>query len=397
MAVGDGQLEAAAMTMSGCDSSYWRWRVAFVLLPESSPAHSLLLHFLSSLLLSLSLPMTKKVGDISMAARAVAIPPALLLLLFSLASPTAANLSTGYYQKTCPKAEQIISDVVTGKQISTPTTAAGSLRLFFHDCFVGGCDASMLISTNAFNRAERDADDNVSLPGDAFDTVIRAKTALELQCPGVVSCADVLALATRDLVLMLGGPFYTVRLGRKDALASTAASVPGNLPSPNMTVDQLIDVFAKKKMTVQDMVALSGAHTVGFSHCNQFASRVFNYDGSGGHDPTMNSEYAAALQQACANYEKDSTIAAFNDLMTPGKFDNLYYQNVLRGLGLLASDSALAADKRTRPLVELYAANQTAFFNDFTKAMEKLSLVGVKTGRKGEVRRRCDEFNSLST
>ncbi|KAG6474562.1 peroxidase 31-like [Zingiber officinale] len=339
--------------------------------------------------------MSNKVGVISMAATAVA--SASVLLLFSLATPASAKLSTAYYRETCPKAEQIISDVITGKQISTPTTAAGTLRLFFHDCFVGGCDASMLISTNVFNRAERDADDNISLPGDAFDTVTRAKTALELQCPGVVSCADVLALATRDLVVTLGGPFYTVRLGRKDALASTAAAVPGNLPSPNMTMDQLIRVFAKNKMTVQDMVALSGAHTVGFSHCSQFASRIFGHNGTGGHDPTMNSKYAEELQSACANYQEDPTIAAFNDVMTPGKFDNMYYQNVLRGLGLLASDAALAADKRTRPLVELYAANQTAFFSDFTRAMEKLSLVGVKTGRKGEIRRRCDEFNNLSS
>ncbi|XP_074586212.1 peroxidase 31-like [Curcuma longa] len=318
-------------------------------------------------------------------------------LLLSLASPAAAKLSAAYYQKTCPNAEQIISEVVTSKQISNPTTAAGTLRLFFHDCFVGGCDASMLISSNVFNRAERDADDNISLPGDAFDTVIRAKTALELQCPGVVSCADVLALATRDLVLMLGGPFYAVHLGRKDALGSSAATVPGNLPRPNMTIDELIDVFAKKQMTVQDLVALSGAHTVGFSHCREFASRIFSYKGSGGHDPTMSTQYAEALQKACANYQKDPTLAAFNDVMTPGKFDNMYYQNVLRGLGLLTSDSALASDKRTRPLVERYAANQTAFFEDFTHAMEKLSIVGVKIGRKGEVRRRCDEFNNLST
>ncbi|URE22476.1 peroxidase 65 [Musa troglodytarum] len=83
--------------------------------------------------------------------------------------------------------------------------------------------------------------------------------------------------------------------------------------------------------------------------------------------------------------------------MTPGKFDNLYYQNLLRGLGLLASDQALVAHPRTKPFVELYAANQTAFFRDFAHAMEKVSVLGVKTGRKGEVRRRCDAFNTLST
>ncbi|URE22477.1 peroxidase 65, partial [Musa troglodytarum] len=227
---------------------------------------------------------------------------------------------------------------------------------------------------------------------DRGDVVVRAKTALELQCPGVVSCADVLALATRELLIMLGGPFYHVRLGRKDALNSTAASVEGQLPGPNMTVDQLISLFARKGFTAQELVALSGAHTVGFSHCDHYDGRNRN-----AYDPAMNPQFAQALQKACANYTTDPTIAAFNDVMTPGKFDNLYYQNLLRGLGLLASDQALVAHPRTKPFVELYAANQTAFFRDFAHAMEKVSVLGVKTGRKGEVRRRCDAFNTLST
>ncbi|RRT82542.1 hypothetical protein B296_00019798 [Ensete ventricosum] len=191
---------------------------------------------------------------------------------------------------------------------------------------------------------------------------------------------------------MLGGPFYRVRLGRKDALTSTTGSITGNLPSPNMTVDQLISLFARRHFTVQELVVLSGAHTVGFSHCSQFASRIFGYDGGArdAHDPAMNPRFAQALQKACADYVKNPTIAAFNDVMTPGKFDNMYYQNLLQGLGLLASDQALAADPRTKPFVQLYAANQTAFFNDFSRAMEKVSVLGVKAGRKGEVRRRCD-------
>lgn len=49
--------------------------------------------------------------------------------------------------------------------------------------------------------AEKDAPDNISLAGDGFDTVIKAKQAVEAVCPGVVSCADVLTIAARDVVV----------------------------------------------------------------------------------------------------------------------------------------------------------------------------------------------------
>lgn len=327
-----------------------------------------------------------------------ALLAAVLAVAVALSCPaaSAAKLTLDYYQNTCPRASEIVTQVVTNKQIANPTTAAGTLRLFFHDCFVGGCDASVLITSNAFNRAERDADLNLSLPGDSFDVVVRAKTQLEIECPGIVSCSDILALATRDLVTMLGGPFYPVLLGRKDALASKAYTVEGNLPRPNMTLSHTISMFAARGFTVQDMVALDGAHTVGFSHCKEFAHRIYNYNNGGQNafDPSMSPEYAKALQKACANYLKDETISIFNDIMTPGKFDNMFFKNLARGLGLLESDQILMSDSRTRPLVELYAANNTAFFSDFARAMEKLSVYGVKTGSMGEVRRRCDNFNN---
>ncbi|XP_010530006.1 PREDICTED: peroxidase 65-like [Tarenaya hassleriana] len=318
-----------------------------------------------------------------------------ILLLFLVLGPifsSAVDLRPDYYRKTCPDFNKIVRETVTAKQVQQPTTAAGTLRLFFHDCFLEGCDASVLVATNSFNSAERDDDLNESLPGDAFDIVTRIKTALELSCPGVVSCADVLAQATRDLVTMVGGPFFEVKLGRKDGLVSRSNKVRGNLPMPNQTVDQIFGMFKKNGFTLREMVALSGAHTIGFSHCKEFSDRIFGSRA----DKEINPRFAAALKDLCKNYTADDTVAAFNDVMTPGKFDNMYFKNLRRGLGLLASDHVLFKDRRTRRFVKLYAANQTVFFDDFARAMEKLGQVGVKGDGEGEVRRRCDHFNDLN-
>ncbi|XP_013615400.1 PREDICTED: peroxidase 65-like, partial [Brassica oleracea var. oleracea] len=117
------------------------------------------------------------------------LTPFILLFFLFLVAPAVSSgvaiLRTDYYQKTCPDFNKIVRDAVIAKQGQQPTTAAGTLRLFFHDCFLEGCDASVLIVTNSFNKAERDDDLNDSLPGDAFDIVNRIKTALELSCPGV--------------------------------------------------------------------------------------------------------------------------------------------------------------------------------------------------------------------
>ncbi|GLT33314.1 hypothetical protein SLA2020_079140 [Shorea laevis] len=320
---------------------------------------------------------------------ASAPPPSSLLILLILAFAALvceSRLSADYYAKSCPRFNQIMQDAITNKQIPSPTTAAGTLRVFFHDCINDGCDASVLLSSTSSNSAERDAEINLSLPGDAFDLIVRAKTALEFACPNTVSCADILAVATRDLLTMLGGPHYTVYLGRKDSRISKSSLAESNLPRPTMPMSQLIDIFTKRGFTIQEMVALSGAHTVGLSHCKEFSFNIRN-------DTHYNPRFAQALQQACSGYPQNPTLSVFNDIMTPNKFDNLYFQNLPRGLGVLESDHSLYNDPRTRPFVELYAKDQNKFFQDFAKAMQKLSLYGIKTGRKGEIRRRCDAVN----
>ncbi|MBA0850436.1 hypothetical protein Goshw_029757, partial [Gossypium schwendimanii] len=265
--------------------------------------------------------------------------------------------------------------ILAEKQLSAPTTAAATLRVFFHDCFVNGCDSSMLIASNAFNKSERDANVNLSVAGDAFDLITRVKTALELECPGVVSCSDILAVSARDLVVMVGGPFYEVVLGRKDSRESNPLIVDKNLPKALTPMNELLSLFSSKGFSAEEMVALVGAHTIGFSHCKEFANRIFNFSKTSEFDPAYNPVFAEGLRKLCANYTKSPAMSAFNDVYTPGKFDNMYYKNLQIGLGLLSSDQAMVTDNRTKPFVD--------------------RVYKVKENNDGDVRRRCDQFNTL--
>lgn len=140
------------------------------------------------------------------------------------------------------------------------------------------------------------------------------------------------------------------------------------------------------------MVALSGAHTVGFSHCSEFTSEL-NNSSSSSSGSGYNPRFATGLKKACGDYKNNPTLSVFNDIMTPNKFDNVYFQNLPKGLGVLKSDHGLFSNELTRPFVESFAADQDKFFRVFANAMTKLSLLGVNTGRKGEIRRRCDQSN----
>ncbi|XP_020580264.1 peroxidase 51-like [Phalaenopsis equestris] len=313
-----------------------------------------------------------------------------------LIQPSSAQLRQNYYSKICPNVESIVRNAVTQKFQQTIVTVPGTLRLFFHDCFVNGCDASVMVASTANNNAEKDSSDNLSLAGDGFDTVIKAKAAVDAvaQCRNKVSCADILTMAARDVISLAGGPSFVVELGRLDGLVSTAASVNGKLPQPNFNLNQLNSLFAANGLSQTDMIALSAAHTLGFSHCNRFANRIYDFGGrKGAIDPSLNQTYAKQLQGMCPR-NVDPNIAINMDPITPRTFDNLYFSNLQQRMGLFTSDQSLADDSRSRPTVDTWAANSNAFNNAFIAAMTRLGRVGVKTSTAlGNIRRDCSVFN----
>ncbi|XP_059643092.1 peroxidase 55 [Cornus florida] len=302
------------------------------------------------------------------------------------------QLFENFYRSSCPNVETIVKQVVSTKVSQTFTTIPATLRLFFHDCFVEGCDASILIASPNGD-AEKNAQDNLSLAGDGFDTVIKAKQAVEAACPGIVSCADILAIATRDVVVLAGGPSFSVELGRRDGLISQASRVTGNLPEPFFNLNQLNSIFAKNNLSQFDMIALSGAHTIGFSHCNRFANRLYSFSPSSPVDPSLDPNYAQQLMQACPQ-NVDPSIAITMDPVTPQAFDNVYYQNLVAGKGLFTSDEVLFTDPASQPTVNDFASNPSDFNGAFITAMRKLGRVGIKIGNLGEIRHDCTSFNT---
>ena len=121
-----------------------------------------------------------------------------MVLGFAASTVHGQGTRLGFYRAKCPNAESIVRSTVQSHFRKDPTIAPGLLRMHSHDCFVRGCDASVLLDGPD---SERTAVPNLTLKG--FEVIDDAKSQLEDACPGVVSCADILALAARDSVVLV--------------------------------------------------------------------------------------------------------------------------------------------------------------------------------------------------
>ncbi|XP_020232772.1 peroxidase 10 isoform X2 [Cajanus cajan] len=270
--------------------------------------------------------------------------------------------------------------------------AASLLRLHFHDCIVNGCDASVLLDDTRYFTGEKNALPNRnSLRG--FEVIDNIKDLVERQCPSTVSCADILTLAAREAIDLVGGPSWPVALGRRDAVTTSQTAADQQIPSPIEPLENIIAKFVSKGLEIRDVVALSGGHTIGFAQCFTFKRRLFDFKGSGRPDPLLDNFLLSKLQNICPNRDASNRNLAPLDATTNLMFDNEYYRNLVYNTGLLESDQALIMDRRTSGLVYYYSNNQNSFYNDFAESMVKLSNVGVLTGMKGQIRKKCGSVN----
>ncbi|KAI6690841.1 hypothetical protein NL676_027669 [Syzygium grande] len=320
-----------------------------------------------------------------MQATVVALGSAVLLAF--VASRVSA-LSLDYYDRTCPKLEHSVRKAVKKAMKNDNTVPAALLRMHFHDCFIRGCDGSVLLNSTAKNTAEKDGPPNISLH--AFYVIDHAKEAAEALCPGVVSCADILALAARDAVALSGGPHWDVPKGRKDGRISKATDTR-QLPAPIFNISQLQQSFSQRGLSMEDLVALSGGHTLGFAHCSSFQNRIHSFDALNDVDPSMRPSFAAQLRKACPAHNKVKGAGSTLD-STATKFDNVYYRMLLQGKSIFTSDQALLTVPKTKALVSKFAESREEFEKAFVNSMIKMSSLSGGGGGQ-EIRLNCRAVN----
>ncbi|RZC82528.1 hypothetical protein C5167_045308 [Papaver somniferum] len=125
----------------------------------------------------------------------------LVSVLVSMAIISSDALSTSFYQKVCPEALPTIKKVVTDAVNRERRMGASLLRLHFHDCFINGCDGSVLLDKTSTIDGEKGAAGNIN-SARGFEVVDRIKSEVNKVCGAqVVSCADILAVAARDSVV----------------------------------------------------------------------------------------------------------------------------------------------------------------------------------------------------
>ncbi|XP_022007943.2 peroxidase 60 [Helianthus annuus] len=312
-----------------------------------------------------------------------------MFIILNLTGHCYGDLQFGFYNGKCQSSdvEDIVRRTVVAKFFSDKTIAPALIRMQFHDCFVNGCDASILLDGN---NSEKTASPNLSVRG--YDVIDDAKAAVERVCPGVVSCADIIVMATRDVISLSGGGRYNVQTGRRDGTVSLAQNT-ASLPSPSTSVSSAIQAFASKGLNATDMIYLLGGHTIGVTHCSFINDRLYNFKNTGKPDPNMDWELLTSLRRTCPqNAAVDRAINLDQNPFSSSVVDKSFYNQIMLRRGVFQIDQELAIDSLSKPTVAAIASSSD-FTTKFGQAMVKLGAIQVLTGTQGEIRRSCRAVN----
>ncbi|CAI5528950.1 unnamed protein product [Closterium sp. Naga37s-1] len=254
-------------------------------------------------------------------------------------------------------AREAIKDIITSKSCNPIL-----IRLGWHDAGTfdksvgewpkqGGANGSIRF------RPEIDHGANKGLAG-AIALLQPVKDAFP-----AVSWADLFQLASATAVEFAGGPVIPMRYGRVDSTGPEDCTPEGNLPDagPPSPAEHLRKVFYRMGLNDQEIVALSGAHTLGRAYADR-----------------------SGWGKESTKYTKDGPGRPGGSSWTVQwlKFDNSYFKDVKakqdEDLLVLPTDAVLFEDPGFKVYAEKYAADQAAFFKEYAAAHKALSELGAK-------------------
>ncbi|KQK07971.1 peroxidase 2 [Brachypodium distachyon] len=303
--------------------------------------------------------------------------------------------------------------------------APGLIRILFHDCWVKGCDASVLLNMTK-GENEIHAPQNGGLRG--MGVIQSIKDALSVDY-NYVSCADAVVFAAREATAILSNYAIVYEVdgpGRNDSTTSYAADA-GVLPPPFADFDFLLANFQSKAgFGLEELVVLSGVHAIGRSHRGTFNDRL---DGTVTPSSQINDDYRNAIDRKTSTYyypaswqalvgakpSPDMAATAENNVrdmddvrsasrydatgvkLTPkGVLDNSYYAANLQNMVLFKSDWTLRTNFAAGAAMQLYKEKPEIWYGLFGNAMAKLSKLAPERPQaefvQGGARKYCDKI-----
>lgn len=187
-----------------------------------------------------------------------------------------------------------------------------------------------------------------------------------------ITYADLWTLAGVVAIKEMGGPEIEWKGGRTDYVDDSKLPPHGRLPDAAQGSDHLRNIFYRMGFNDQEIVALSGAHTLGRCHSDRSG-----FEGAWVNNPTRFSNQYYILMSSLTWREKTLP----NGIK---QFVN-YDEDTETELMMLPTDLALVGDKDFKPWVNLYGKDREKFFEDFAKVFAKLVELGIQRDENGNI------------
>ncbi|RDW68621.1 peroxidase-7 [Coleophoma crateriformis] len=187
---------------------------------------------------------------------------------------------------------------------------------------------------------------------------VKGKHIPEAKFPWI-TYADLWILGGVAAIQEMEGPTVPFRPGRQDR-DSTFCPPDGRLPDASEGSQHLRHIFNRMGFNDQEIVALSGAHSLGRCHADRLG-----FEGPWTYTPAyVSNQYYNMLTVEMWKVRKWDG---------PRQFQGSTSQTLM----MLPTDLALVEDENMRPWVEKYADDESLFFHDFSNVLLKLFELGV--------------------